>query len=60
MDLRMQLTVTVSDQIGREAEARGMLLVDKGFAEVSEHDTVSSAIQRIRALRSSLRPFEPR
>ncbi len=55
----MQLTVTISDEIIREAEARNLpvvdfvdLLIDKGLAEVRERNTVSSAIERIRALRT--------
>ncbi len=55
----MQLTVTISDEIMREAEARGLplvdfvdLLIDKGLVEVRERNTVSSAIERIRALRT--------
>lgn len=54
----MQISVTVSDHIIREAEARNMpvvdfveLLIDKGLVEVKERNTVSSAIERIRALR---------
>lgn len=63
--LRMQLTITVSDEILREAEARSLsaadfvdMLIDKGFAAVSERATVSNAIDRIRALRSAPSPFE--
>lgn len=56
----MQLTVTISDEIVREAEARKLpvvdfvdMLIDKGLAVVRERDTVSSAIERIRALRTA-------
>jgi hypothetical protein len=55
----MQLTVTISDEIMRKAEARWLpladfvdLLIDNGLVEVRERNTVSSAIKRIRALRT--------
>jgi hypothetical protein len=55
----MQVTVTVSDEIVREAAARRLpvaefveRLIDKGFAQAKENNSVSSAIERIRALRS--------
>lgn len=59
----MQVTVTVSDAIVREAAQQGLQvtefvekLVDKGFERVREdareNSSVSSAIKRIRALRS--------
>ncbi|MDR3741453.1 MAG: hypothetical protein P4L40_20745 [Terracidiphilus sp.] len=55
----MQVTITVSDAIVREAAARRLpvaelveRLIDKGFAQARENDSVASAIERIRALRS--------
>ena len=58
----MQITVTISDAIVREAGARGLAvidfvesLIDKGMltaAESREHPVLSSAIERIRALRT--------
>jgi hypothetical protein len=56
----MQITVTVSDEIVREAGARGLpvidyleLLIDKGFSAAKERPVLSSAMERIRALRSA-------
>lgn len=56
----MQVTVTVSDEIVREAARRGLqvtefveTLVDRGFDSAHEKESVSSAIERIRALRAS-------
>jgi hypothetical protein len=59
----MQITVTVSDAIVREAGARGLAvidfveaLIDKGMAasvESKEHPVLSSAMERIRALRTA-------
>ncbi len=55
----MQVTVTISDDIVREAARRGLQvtefvekLVDKGFEYARDNETVSSAIERIRALRA--------
>lgn len=55
----MQITVTVSDSIVREAASRGIpavdfveSLIDKGMATVIERPELSSAIERIRALRA--------
>jgi hypothetical protein len=55
----MQVTVTVSDEIVHEAGERGLQvsdfveqLVDKGFERAKDNSTVSSAIERIRALRA--------
>ena len=55
----MQVTVTVSDEIVREAAACSLpvvdfveKLIDKGFGQAKENDSVSCAIERIRALRS--------
>lgn len=55
----MQVTVTVSDAVVREASARGLQvsefveqLIDKGFASSRENSSVVSAIDRIRALRA--------
>jgi hypothetical protein len=55
----MQISVTVSDAIVREAAARNLpvidfveSLIDKGRSTASEPVAVESAIERIRALRS--------
>ena len=55
----MQVTVTVSDAIIREAGERGLpiidfveSLIDKGHAAAAAPPVVSSAIDRIRALRA--------
>lgn len=54
----MQINVTISDEMVREAQARGLSvqefvesLIDKGFSAVQESPNVNSAIERIRALR---------
>jgi hypothetical protein len=56
----MQITLTISDDIVREAGDRGLpvidfveSLVDKGLAAAKERPVMSSAMERIRALRSS-------
>lgn len=56
----MQFSVEVTDDMRREAETRGMpiidfveMLIDKGRAALQEGTAVSSAIERIRALQSS-------
>jgi hypothetical protein len=56
----MQITVTVSDDIVREAGARGLpvvdfleSLIDKGFSAAKERPVLTSAMERIRALRSA-------
>jgi hypothetical protein len=56
----MQITVTVSDEIVREAGSRDLpvidfveSLIDKGLNASSERPALSSAIERIRALRST-------
>jgi hypothetical protein len=59
----MQITVTVSDVVVREAGARGLpvdefieSLIDKGMLEsleTKERPVLNSAIERIRALRST-------
>jgi hypothetical protein len=59
----MQITVTISDAVVREAGARGLAvidfiesLIDKGMltaSESREHPVLSSAIERIRALRTA-------
>jgi hypothetical protein len=59
----MQITVTVSDEIVREAGTRGLpvvdfieSLIDKGMHEShdsKERPELNSAIERIRALRST-------
>jgi hypothetical protein len=55
----MQITVTVSDAIVREAAARNLpvidyveSLIDKGRSAPAEPVALDSAIERIRALRS--------
>jgi hypothetical protein len=55
----MQVTITVSDAIVREAAACHLpvaeyveRLVDKGFAQAKDGDSVSYAIERIRTLRA--------
>jgi hypothetical protein len=54
----MQVTLTVSDALVREAGARGVpvvdyieFLIDKGRATVQERRAMSEAIERIRVLR---------
>jgi len=56
----MLITLTVSDEIVREAGDRGLpvvdfveSLVDKGFLAAKGRPVLSSAIERIRALRSA-------
>ncbi|MGB6746369.1 MAG: hypothetical protein WBE38_22145 [Terracidiphilus sp.] len=56
----MQITVTISDDMIREAQARGLSvqqfvesLIDKGFEGSQERPVMSTAIERIRALRST-------
>jgi hypothetical protein len=61
--LSMQITVTISDAIVREAGSRGLAvtefvesLIDKGLvvaAEAHERPGLSSAIERIRSLRTT-------
>jgi hypothetical protein len=61
----MQITVTVSDAIIREAGSRGLpvvdfveSLIDKGVSLLSERPVLDNAIERIRALRSPRRADE--
>jgi hypothetical protein len=56
----MQITVTVSDEIVREAGDRGLpvidfveSLIDRGLSLAKERPVLSSAMERIRALRST-------
>jgi hypothetical protein len=56
----MQITITISDDMIREAQARGLSvqqfvesLIDKGFESSQERPVMSTAIERIRALRST-------
>jgi len=56
----MQITITISDAIVREAGTRGLpvidfveSLIDKGMVEQKERPVLNSAIERIRALRST-------
>ncbi len=63
----MQVTVTVSDAIVREAGVHGLpvidyveSLIDRGRAAESAPPVLSSAIDRIRALRAqAIHPKEP-
>ena len=55
----MQITLTVSDSIVREAGKRGLpvidyieVLIDKGVTASRERPAMSDAIERIRALRT--------
>jgi hypothetical protein len=55
----MQITVTVSDEVVREAGARGLpvidfieSLIDDGMRTSKDRPTVDDAIERIRALRT--------
>jgi len=59
----MQLTVTVSDEIVREAGSRGLPVIDfvetlitKGLDAVLDRPALTSAIERIRALSSAAAP----
>lgn len=56
----MQITVTVSDEIVREAGSRGLAvidfiesLIDKGMQVAKERPVLNDAMDRIRALRST-------
>jgi len=56
----MQVTVTISDDIVREAGVHGLTviefvehLIDKGLAHSKEAPVLSSAMERIRALRTA-------
>ena len=60
----MQLAVTISDEVVLLAEAHSMpvvdfvkMLIDEGLAQIGKRDTVSNAIERIRALRAVPPPF---
>ena len=62
----MQITVTVSEEIVRAAQDRNMavidfveILIDKGLDVVLQHPALNSAIDRIRALRSSASALKP-
>jgi hypothetical protein len=62
----MQVSVDVSDAMRREAESRGLpiidyieLLVEKGRQAMGEGAVVSSALERIRALTSKDTPSRP-
>lgn len=57
----MQVTVTVSDAIVREAGVRGLpvvdfveSLIDKGMSTIHGRPVLDSAMERIRALRSAV------
>ena len=59
----MQVSVDVTDQMRREAEARGLpvvdyveLLIEKGREALEGSAAFSSALERIRALRGPERP----
>jgi hypothetical protein len=54
----MQITITISDEVTRAAQERGLSvqefvesLIDKGLAAGQQTPSVNSAIERIRALR---------
>ena len=54
----MQITLTVSDALVREAGTRGLpvvdyveMLIDRGIAASQERSTMTEAIERIRVLR---------
>lgn len=54
----MMLTLAVSDEVVREAQVRGVpvvdfvdMLIDKGLGVVLERPALMTAIERIRALR---------
>lgn len=56
----MQITVTVSDAIVREARVRGVTvnefvetLIDKGMSAADGRPVLDSAMERIRALRTA-------
>lgn len=56
----MQITITISDAIVREAGTRGLpvidfveSMIDKGMSTSKERPVLNSAIERIRALRST-------
>ena len=56
----MQITVTISDDIVREAGVRGQAvtdfvesLIDKGMSAAKERPVLSSAMDRIKALRTT-------
>jgi hypothetical protein len=56
----MQITVTISDAIVREAGVRGLAvidfvesLIDKGMLATKERPVLSSAMERIRELRTT-------
>ena len=56
----MQITVSVSDAIVREARARGVTveefvetLIDKGMSAADGRPVLDSAMERIRALRTA-------
>jgi len=56
----MQITVTISDAIVREAGVRGLAvgefvesLIDKGMLQAREPQVLSSAMERIRLLRTA-------
>jgi hypothetical protein len=56
----MQITVTISDAVVREAGVRSLTvdefvesLIDKGMAQAKEPQVLSSAMERIRMLRTA-------
>ncbi len=57
----MQISVDVTDELRREAESRGLPVIDfvemliaKGRQAMQDESAVSSAIERIRALRATV------
>jgi hypothetical protein len=62
----MQITLTISDEIVRQAGLRNLpvidfveLLVDKGLILAKEPKVLSSAVERIRVLRATSVPPKP-
>ena len=62
----MEISITVSDEVVREAEARGVAVVDfvetllaKGLDAVSDRPVLNNALERIRALRSAAPVAKP-
>jgi hypothetical protein len=60
----MQITVTISDGLVYEAQEQGMAtvdyvesLIDKGRKSAAQPQHLETAIERIRALRSSVHPM---
>lgn len=59
----MQIPVEVTEQMCREAESRGLPMIDyvelllaRGRRALQDEDVLNSAIERIRALRATSQP----